>query len=208
MTETSSIIFGSKVGTVKYRSVGPPIPGLNYKVVKAKPSDETGEIIVQWGGNMKGYYKQPDATNTVLTEGNWFHTGDLGTFKNGNMYIRGRSKTMILGPSGENIYPEEIESIINKMEGVIESLVYEVKGKIVAKVYLNIDEMSKKYEFLKDAAKYHSVEVHHKLTGFLTDMRNKLNSHLNNFSQVSKVEIVHQPFEKTPTHKIKRYNHH
>ena len=208
LTETSSLIFGSKVGKVKARSVGQPLPGVDFKIIKPKSSDEIGEIIVRSQGNMKGYYKQPDATSAVLTDGNWFHTGDLGCFKNNALYLKGRSKTMILGPSGENIYPEEIESEINQMDGVVESLVYESKGKIMAKVFFNIDEISKKYEFFKEAASYHTAEVHHNITRYLKDMCNRLNSQLGKYSQVSELILVSQPFEKTPTNKIKRHNIH
>ncbi|MDO5570526.1 MAG: AMP-binding protein [Bacteroidales bacterium] len=207
LTETSSLIFASKVGKVKFQSVGKPLNGLEYRVVRSDYKQDVGEIVVKWNGTMKGYYKDPVLTSNVLTSGSWFHTGDLAQMENGNLYLRGRSKTMILGPSGENIYPEEIESIINKMEGVIESLVYEVKGKILAKVYLNIDELSKKYGFLKESAKYHSADVHNQISQYLKEMRNNLNSHLNKYSQISKLELVHQPFEKTPTHKIKRHIH-
>lgn len=208
LTETTSLIFGSKVGSVKFKSVGKPLDGLSYRIIRAEKKSRIGEVVVRWEGNMKGYYKEPEMTASVLTEGNWFHTGDLAEMINGNLYLKGRSKTMILGPSGENIYPEEIESVLNRMEGVVESLVYEVKGKIIAKVYLNTEELSRKYSFFKDTATYHSAEVHHKITHYLSDMQQKLNSHLNRFSQVAKLELVSHPFEKTATHKIKRHLHH
>lgn len=208
LTETSSLIFASKVGNVKFRSVGKPLDGLSYRIIKPEKQSRVGEVVVRWGGNMKGYYKEPEMTEAVLTEGNWFHTGDLAEMVNGNLYLKGRSKTMILGPSGENIYPEEIESVLNRMEGVVESLVYETKGKIVAKVYLNTEELARKYAFFKDAASYHSAEVHHKISHYLTEMREHLNAHLNKFSQVAKLELVTRPFEKTATHKIKRHLHH
>lgn len=205
LTETSSLIFASKVGKVKKQSVGKPLNGLEYRIIRPDRKSSEGEVVVKWKGNMKGYYKEPGLTSSVLTNGNWFHTGDLASLENGNLYLRGRSKTMILGPSGENIYPEEIESVLNRMEGVIESLVYEVKGKIVAKVYMNTDELSKKYSFFKESAQYHSGEVHQKISHYLNTMRQKLNDHLGRYSQVYKVELVHRPFEKTPTHKIKRH---
>ena len=205
LTETSSLIFGSKVFKVKARSVGQPLKGVEFRIIKPKITDEIGEIVVNSKGNMKGYYKQPDATDAVLTSGNWFHTGDLGMYKNNALYLRGRSKTMILGPSGENIYPEEIESELNQLEGVVESLVYEHKGKIMGKVYLNLEELSKKYDFFKEVASYHSADVHHKMTSFLKDLCKKLNAHLGKFSQVSELNIVLEPFEKTPTNKIKRH---
>lgn len=208
LTETSSLIFASKVGSVKFQSVGKPLNGLDYRIVKASEHKEEGEVLVRWKGNMKGYYKEPGLTASVLTEGNWFHTGDLAMMRNGNLFIRGRSKAMILGPSGENIYPEEIESVLNRMDGVVESLVCQIKGKIVAKVYLNTDELSKKYEFFKQAATAHSADTHTRISQYLTDMQKKLNAHLNRYSQVAKMELVHHPFEKTPTHKIKRHLYH
>ena len=204
LTETSSLIFGSRVGKVKFQSVGIPVPGVEYRIIKPKPSDRIGELIVRWDGNMKGYYKEPDKTASVLTNGNWFHTGDLVELNNGALYIKGRSKTMILGPSGENIYPEEIESVINRMEGVIESLVYEAKGRIVAKVYFNIEELSKKYSFFKDMLSQNKFEVDNTVRHYLNEMKAKLNEHLNKYSQVYKLELVQEPFEKTATHKIKR----
>jgi Long-chain acyl-CoA synthetases (AMP-forming) len=204
LTETSSLIFGTKPGKTKFQSVGKPLDTLIYRIIRPEANTRVGEVIVKWGGNMKGYYKEPDMTASVLTDGKWFHTGDLAEMINGNLYLKGRSKTMILGPSGENIYPEEIESVLNRMEGVIESLVVEVKGKIVAKVYLNTEELSRKYTFFKDAASYHSAEVHHKISHYLSELQSKLNENLNKFSQVSKVELVTRPFEKTATHKIKR----
>lgn len=207
LTETTSLIFASKVGKVKFQSVGKPLDGLSYRIVKPHPSDKVGEVVVRWDGNMKGYYKEPDKTASVLTDGNWFHTGDLAEVVNGNMYLKGRSKTMILGPSGENIYPEEIESVLNKMEGVIESLIFEKKGKIVGKVYMNTEELARRYAFFKDAASYHSAEIHQKIAQYLNDMCKQLNSHLNRFSQVAKLELVTHPFEKTATHKIKRHLH-
>lgn len=207
LTETTSLIFASKVGKVKFQSVGKPLDGLSYRIVKPHPSDKVGEVVVRWDGNMKGYYKEPDKTASVLTDGNWFHTGDLAEVVNGNMYLKGRSKTMILGPSGENIYPEEIESVLNKMEGVIESLIFEKKGKIVGKVYMNTEELARRYAFFKDAANYHSAEIHQKIAQYLNDMCKQLNSHLNRFSQVAKLELVTHPFEKTATHKIKRHLH-
>ena len=94
---------------------------------------------------------------------------------------------------------------MNQLEGVVESLVYEHKGKIKGKVYLNIDELSKKYEFFKEVASYHSADVHHKMTSYLKDLCKKLNSHLGKYSQVSELSLVTEPFEKTPTNKIKRY---
>ncbi|MGL5318017.1 MAG: AMP-binding protein, partial [Bacteroidales bacterium] len=105
----------------------------------------------------------------------------------------------------ENIYPEEIEAVINNMEGVMESMVYESKRKIIAKVYLNQEELAKKYEFFKHAAAGKHHEVHKKISNYLQQMKQKLNGSLNRFSHVSELRLIPHPFEKTPTHKIKRY---
>jgi len=99
---------------------------------------------------MKGYYKEPEKTKEVLTPDGWFKTGDLGVFdENKNLFIKGRLKNMIVGASGENIYPEEIESVINNFRFVVESLVVEQKGKLVALVHINREELEKKYQSLK-----------------------------------------------------------
>ncbi len=202
LTETASLVAGSKVKHVHYRSVGPVLNGLECKVDASHGGE--GEIVVKGPSVMKGYYKEEEMTKSVLRDG-WFHTGDLGSFEDGNLYIRGRSKNMILGPSGENIYPEEIEYVLNNMEGVMESMVYEKKGKIIAKVYMNQEELAKKYEFFKQAASDKHAEIQQQLNGYLQQMKQRLNNNLNRFSHVSELRIVTHPFEKTPTHKIKRY---
>lgn len=202
LTETASLVAGSRVKHVAYRSVGHLLEGLECKI--GDGNSEEGEIIVKGPSVMKGYYKDEEMTRSVLKDG-WFHTGDLGSFEHRNLYIRGRSKNMILGPSGENIYPEEIEAVLNNMEGVMESMVYESKGKIIAKVYLNQEELAKKYEFFKQAASEKHSEVHKKVVNYMQQMKHKLNGSLNRFSHVSELRLISQPFEKTPTHKIKRY---
>lgn len=207
LTETSSLIFGSPVTETSFQTVGKPLQGLNYRLVKSDENAQEGEVVVQWDSNMVGYYKDPEMTDAVLQKGNWFHTGDLATIKDGNLSIKGRSKTMILGPSGENIYPEEIESVLNHMEGVVESLVLEVKGKLVALVYLNKEELAKKYYFFRDEADQKSTDAYQKVTQYMAEMRHHLNDHLSKFSQVSTLEIVDEPFDKTPTHKIKRHKY-
>lgn len=202
LTETASLVAGSRVKHVAYRSVGHKLQGLDCKI--GNETSEEGEIIVKGPSVMKGYYKDEEMTKSVLKDG-WFHTGDLGSFEHHNLYIRGRSKNMILGPSGENIYPEEIEAVLNNMEGVMESMVYESKGKIIAKVYLNQEELAKKYEFFKQAASEKHSEVQKKISGYMQQMKQKLNGSLNRFSHVSELRLISHPFEKTPTHKIKRY---
>ena len=152
---------------------------------------------------MKGYYKEPEMTKEVLTPDGWFKTGDLGTLdSNNNLYIKGRLKNMIIGASGENIYPEEIESIINNFRFVVESLVVQKKGKLVALVHINMDELEKKYQSIKQDM---TRQVEDKVDEVLNELQEYVNSQVNKFSQIQKV--VHQPgpFQKTATLKIKRF---
>lgn len=205
LTETASLIFGSKVGKVKFRSVGPPLEGVSYMI--RKPSDKAieGEVVVKGRGVMRGYFKDTEQTRQVLSPDGWFSTGDLAEMKNGNLYIRGRSKNMILGPSGENIYPEEIESVLNTMDGVEESVVYEKRGRIIAKVYINPENLAKKYDAFKQLASFKQEELQGRLDNYATELKKKLNAHLNRYSQVQDMILMNAPFEKTPTHKIKRF---
>lgn len=152
---------------------------------------------------MKGYYKEPEMTNDILTHDGWFKTGDLGVFdKNKNLYIKGRLKNMIVGASGENIYPEEIESIINNFRYVVESLVIEKKGKLVAYVHFNLDELEKKYQNIKQDMTKHIDEKKEEL---IAELMEYVNSKVNKFSQINMVVLQPIPFQKTATMKIKRY---
>jgi len=152
---------------------------------------------------MLGYYKEPEITKSVFTKDGWLKTGDLGCFdRDGNLYIKGRIKNMIVGASGENIYPEEIESLINRMEYVLESLVIEQKGKLVAMVHLNMEELEKKYQNIRSEAVLYLSD---KTDEILKEIQNKVNIELNKFSQIQRIVLQPIPFEKTPTQKIKRF---
>jgi long-chain acyl-CoA synthetase len=148
---------------------------------------------------------------------------------NGFLELRGRLKNMIIGPSGENIYPEDIEDVINSQAHVVDSLVYELKGRLVAKVHLNYEELEAKYAHIKDAAKNMHDEVKiaaksmhqdvkvaaksahegikSKIDEIMVDIRNKVNTKVSSFARLSMVQEQFEPFEKTPTHKIKRYKY-
>jgi long-chain acyl-CoA synthetase len=162
-----------------------------------------GEIWARGPNVMKGYYKDPELTSEVLTPDGWFKTGDLGSFdKSHNLYIKGRLKNMILGASGENIYHEEIESLINNFRFVVESLVIQQKGKLVALVHLNLEELEKKYKSLKqDMAR----QYEDKKSEILSEIKEHVNSQVNKFSQINKVVLQPVPFQKTATLKIKRF---
>ncbi len=217
MTETSPLIAGAVVNNTKVGSTGLPAQGVEVRLVKEKPTDKAGEIQVKGENVMQGYYKAPELTKEVFTEDGWLKTGDLAEIdKKGNIHIKGRIKTMIVGASGENIYPEEIESVINKVDLVLESLVVEQGGKLVAMVHLNMEELEKRMKRLqknmrafrddaiqrKDNAQHYIEE---KAQEALKDIHSLVNQELNKFSQIQKMFLQSEPFEKTPTKKIKRF---
>ena len=141
LSETAPLLAGAIPGIVPYRSTGPALEGLAMRI--ANPDKHgIGEIQVQGPNVMLGYYKDPDTTASVFTSDGWFRTKDLGKLnKKGNLYIKGRLDNMIIGPNGENIYPEEIESVINEHDLVLESLVAQVKGRMVAMVHFNYPQI-------------------------------------------------------------------
>ncbi len=206
LTETSPMIFGASVDNTVYRSVGPVMQGVEAKLININPLTGEGEVVVRGKNVMKGYYKEPEITAEVLDKDGWFRTGDLGVMdKKGNLSLKGRSKNMILGASGENIYPEEIEAIINGMDGVVESVVYQHKGKLVAQVYLNAEEFSKKYhEMLKSAQDYQG-ELKKRMDLYLKELKEKVNQSVGKHSQLAEMQRTEEPFEKTATLKIKRF---
>ena len=169
------------------------------------PDPVTGEGEIQAKGPnvMKGYFRMPEATKKVFTKDGWFKTGDRGWFdKDGYLYIKGRIKTMIVGASGENIYPEEIESIINKMRFVLESLVVQKKGKLVAMIHLNMTEVEAHFKSLRSEARNY---IHDRTEEILHEIQRKVNVEVNKFSRLQQVVLHPYPFEKTPTKKIKRF---
>ena len=203
LTETSPLLAGASPARSVFDSTGPAIEGIELKINDPDIKTGQGEIWAKGPNVMKGYYKEPELTSEVLTPDGWFKTGDLGVFdKNNNLYIKGRLKNMILGASGENIYPEEIESLINNIRFVVESLVIQQKGKLVALVHLNLEEFEKKYQNLKQDM---SRQFELKKAEILSEIKDRVNSQVNKFSQLNKVVLQPVPFQKTATLKIKRY---
>jgi long-chain acyl-CoA synthetase len=203
LTETSPLLAGANPKRSVFESTGPAIEGVELIINNPDKKTGEGEIWAKGPNVMRGYYKEPDMTKEVLTPEGWFKTGDLGTFdRNNNLFIKGRLKNMIVGASGENIYPEEIESIINNFRFVVDSLVVQQKGKLVALVHINMEELEKKYQNLKqDMTK--QVEV--KVDEVLNELQEYVNSQVNKFSQINKVVLQPVPFQKTATQKIKRF---
>ena len=203
LTETSPLLAGTKVGSCKLGSTGPAMEGVTLKVHNPDPVTGEGEVWAKGDNVMKGYYKEPAMTAEVLTDDGWFRTGDLGHLDDDNyLSIRGRLKNMIVGSSGENIYPEEIESVINDFGHVIESLVVQQKGKLVAMVHVNIEELQAKYKQMK---KDFTDQAEIIIDDYLEELRRYVNSKVSKYSQLQVVVYQPEPFQKTATLKIKRF---
>jgi long-chain acyl-CoA synthetase len=203
LTETAPLLAGMKVFESRLQSTGPAITGVELKINNPDPKTGEGEIWARGANVMKGYYKEPEMTAEVITPDGWFKTGDLGTFdKDGYLYIRGRLKNVIIGASGENIYPEEIESVINNYPDVLESLVVQKKGKMVALVHLNMEELQTKYSELIEKG---SKQAEQKMNDLLKELQTYVNQNVNKFSQIQMFLFQPEPFQKTATQKIKRY---
>ena len=203
LTETAPLLAGANPSKSVFESTGPKIEDIELIINNPDKKTGEGEIWAKGPNVMKGYYKEPELTAAVLTPDGWFKTGDLGTLDiNNNLFIKGRLKNMILSSSGENIYPEEIESIINNFRFVVESLVVQQKGKLVALVHINMEELEKKYQDLKQDM---SKQFDEKVEEVLNELQLYVNTHVNKFSQIQKVVLQPVPFQKTATLKIKRF---
>jgi long-chain acyl-CoA synthetase len=202
LTETSPLVTGTGPEKVRLRTAGKPMLWMQVKIEDPDPKNGEGEILIKGPNVMKGYYKDPEKTNAVFTKDGWFKSGDLGVLDtDGYLYIKGRSKNVIIGSNGKNIYPEEIESIINEFPFVAESLVMEKGDQLVAKVYLNYEEIDKEFRIQK-LSEPKAREI---ITNIFADLHVQVNLRVNTFSRVNKIIEQPEPFEKTPTQKIKRY---
>lgn len=198
LTETAPLICAASPHKTKVGSTGKPVPDIQVRLDNVNPETGEGELVVKGPNVMLGYYKDYERTLSVLRLDGWFHTGDLAYVdKKGRYYIRGRMGNLILGSSGENIYPEEIEAVINSMEGVGESLVVQRDGKLVALVQMNdniIDwNLEGEDKFIEELEARQKAIVEF------------VNSKVSKFSKIRSVEIQKEPFVKTATHKIKRF---
>jgi len=203
LTETSPLLAGVNALNTKLQSTGPPVKDVTLKIHNPGKLTGEGEIWAKGPNVMKGYYKEPELTKEVMTEDGWFKTGDLGIIDESNyLYIRGRSKNVIIGPGGENIFPEDIESVINNFKHVAESLVIQQKGKLVAMVHFNREEIEDKYRHLKGEIS-EFVEVKCEELG--KELHEYINARVNKFSKIQKVMLQKEEFVKTATKKIKRF---
>lgn len=204
LTETAPIIAGAIPYKTKVGSTGIIAPGIECRFCKEDESQLDGELHVRGPNVMLGYYKDTVRTAEVLDADGWLNTGDLGYMDdNGILYINGRSKNVIIGSSGENIYPESVEAVLNQNPLVCDSLVYEENDKIVAKLFLDYDKFDE----------FHNIEttsdsaLHKTILTLLEEIKITANSQLANYAKISKVIEQTVPFIKTPTAKIKRYLH-
>ena len=200
LTETSPLLGYSMKGWRAVGSFGYPVYNVRLRLDNVNPETGEGEIVAKGPNVMLGYYKDPTRTKSVFTEDGWFRTSDIAVQdEKGRFYIKGRNNNMILGPSGENIYPEEIENVINNVEGVSESIVVERDGKLVALVqpdenYIQWDKESED-------------KLYEKLDAWKAKLLKITNKNVSKASQVSSVEVMKEPFEKTATQKIRRFKY-
>ena len=175
-------------------SCGKPAYGMEVRINSEDPANIPGEILVKGPNVMLGYYKNEEATAETIDADGWYHSGDLGVMDSeGNVFIKGRSKNMLLGPSGQNIYPEEIEDQLNSLPYVAESLVIHRDGKLVALIVPDYDTAFKEGKSVQDVAAQ------------MDENRAELNKNLPAYCQISSVQIQSEEFEKTPKKSIKRY---
>ncbi len=202
LTESAPLLAGGPWAdpTIAVGSTGKPIPGVEIKIKDPDPRTGIGEIYARGDNIMKGYYKNPQATRETVDEDGWLHTGDLGNFdKANNLFIRGRSKNMILMSNGENIYPEAIEDKINSCMHVAESLVIEDSGRLEAWVYLDYDLIDEETQGKNQQQKLEYID------GLLARLKETINPQLSAFAQIGRFVEHKEPFQKTATSKIKRY---
>ena len=200
LTETSPLLGYAMHGWRAVGSFGYPVYNVKLKLHNINPETGEGEIVAKGPNVMLGYYKDPVRTKSVFTEDGWFRTSDIAVQdEKGRFFIKGRNNNMILGPSGENIYPEEIENVINNVEGVSESIVVERGGRLVALI--------QPAENFIDWDKESEDKLYEKIDSWKAKILKVTNKNVNKSSQVSSVEVMKEPFEKTATQKIRRFKY-
>ncbi len=191
MTEAAPLLAYEDWWDFAPKSCGKAVEGVQVRIDSSDPMNIVGEIQAKGVNVMSGYYKNEEATKAAFTKDGWLHTGDLGLIdEKGNIFIKGRSKNMILSPNGQNIYPEEVEAVVNIQPYVIESVVVDRGARLVALVYADLDKM--KSENIDPAV-------------YKTTLMNEVNKSMPAYSKINVVEYMDQPFEKTPKMSIKRF---
>ncbi len=194
MTECAPIITYDDYKTAKLYSCGRIVPNMEMKIDSPDPQNVPGELLVRGANVFLGYFKNEEATKEVLDADGWLHTGDMGVIdSDGYLFLRGRSKCMILGPSGQNIYPEEVEAVLDTRPYVLESLVIEDNGGLTALIYPDFDLAAK--EGMNQAT----------FIKYIEDTLPEINKELPNYAKLKKIEVMSEAFERTPKKSIKRY---
>ena len=194
MTECAPIITYDDWKEEKLYSCGKAAPNMEVRIASANPAEIAGEIQVKGANVFLGYFKNEEATAEVFTEDGWFRTGDMGILDaDGSLFIKGRTKCMILGPSGQNIYPEEVETLLNSQPYVVESLVIEDDGGLTALIYPDFPQGAKDGMHQRAFIKY------------MEERLSEWNAILPNYARLKKVEVMSEDFERTPKKSIKRY---
>lgn len=194
MTECAPIITYDDYKTAKLYSCGRIVPNMEMKIDSPDPQNVPGELLVRGANVFLGYFKNEEATKEVLDADGWLHTGDMGVIDaDGYLFLRGRSKCMILGPSGQNIYPEEVEAVLDTRPYVLESLVIEDNGGLTALIYPDFDAAAK--EGMNQAT----------FIKYIEDTLPEINKELPNYAKLKKIEVMSEAFERTPKKSIKRY---
>ncbi|MGB5964424.1 MAG: AMP-binding protein [Sulfurimonadaceae bacterium] len=201
LTETSPLLAGTNATKTKLHAIGPAVPGIELEL-RDQDEDGSGVLWARGPNIMQGYYKDPEKTAEVMDDEGWFNTEDIGHFDDeGYFFMSGRAKNIIVGPGGENIYPEQIEAVINANELVADSLVYDDNGTLTARINLDYEKLDDMFGLSKTSV----TKTHEKIEKFLEDIRVEVNEKVSSFSRIRKVIEQREEFVKTPTKKIKRY---
>ncbi len=201
LTESAPLLAASNPVNTKYRAIGPAIYGTELQL-RDQDSEGRGTLWARGPNIMMGYYKDPEKTAQVIDADGWFNTEDMGYFDDdGYFFMSGRAKNIIVGASGENIYPEQIEAALNAHQFVADSLVYDDQGALCARIHLDYERLDE----VLGAKQKSETKLHEQVATILEEIRQEVNEKLSSFSRIRKVIEQKEPFEKTPTKKIKRF---
>lgn len=201
LTETAPLLAGTNPSKTKYKAIGPALYGTELEL-RDQNEEGTGTLWARGPNVMMGYYKDPEKTAEVIDENGWFNTEDIGYFdKDRYFFMHGRAKNIIVGSSGENIYPEQIEAILNLHPFVADSLVFDNEGVLSARIHLDYEKLDE----LFGAKQKSETKTHAKIDELLEEIRTEVNQNVSAFSRIRKIIEQREPFVKTPTKKIKRY---
>ena len=206
LTETAPLLAGAIPMKKEVGSTGPAVPYVELRLDNINPKTGQGEVVAKTPCCMVGYYKNPEATAEVIDADGWFHTGDLGQFdKENRLHIKGRLKNMILGPGGENIYPEDIESVLSEHSCIEEALVTEQQGRLVAFVHFNTEQIERQLADWRAEWKTKQEAIEAKSKQLCAEIQEYVNQKVNKFSHLSEVIELKEDFIKTPSMKIRRF---